>query len=135
MQTLLTVLIVLHVLTGVFWAGSTFVLARTAGANAEHLALPQFGAAVMTVIVGIVVMALSLHGVPEVPSVRVLHIGAGCALLAAIVQGSALPAVRRLRVAQVDAASPLRKRIAVSQRIAGALLAVTVVCMALWGHI
>lgn len=135
MQTLLTVLIVLHVLTGVFWAGSTFVLARTGGANAENLAFPQFGSAVVTILVGIAVMALALNGAPGIPSVRALHVGAGLALVAAIVQASALPTVRRLRAAQGDAAAQTRRRIANRQRVAAALLAVTVICMALWGRI
>ncbi|WP_049622767.1 hypothetical protein [Frateuria defendens] len=130
MQTLLVFLIVLHVLTGVFWAGTTFVLARTAGANAERLAYPQFGAAVATLAMGVAVWALSLRGVPAVPSTRVLGAAVLCALLAALVQGFALPAVRRLR----DADAP-RRRIAVSQRVAAVLLAATVAGMALWGHV
>lgn len=135
MQTLLTVLIVLHVLTGVFWAGSTFALARTAGTNAENLAFPQFGSAVVTILLGIAVMALALNGAPGIPSVRALQVGAGAALIAAIVQASALPTVRRLRAAQgADAAQP-RKRIVISQRVAAALLAITVICMALWSRI
>ncbi|WP_426699826.1 hypothetical protein ACPPVV_10450 [Rhodanobacter sp. Col0626] len=132
MATLLVTLIVLHVLTGVFWAGSTFVLARTAGANAERLALPQFGAALLTLALGTSIWAMALSNVPAIPSIRVLGAGATCALLAAIVQGLALPAVRRLR--EQDPTAP-RKRIAIHQRIASALLVVTVTCMALWSHI
>jgi uncharacterized membrane protein len=134
MQILLLVLIVLHVLTGVFWAGSTFVLARTGGANAEHLAFPQFGAAIATMLMGIAVWALALRTVPPIPSLHVLGAGALCAVLAAVVQALALPAVRQLRASGPDEAAP-RRRIAMHQRIAGVLLMITVVCMALWGHI
>ena len=44
MQILLIVLIALHVLPGIFWAGTTFVLARTGGAGVEQLAYPQVAA-------------------------------------------------------------------------------------------
>lgn len=132
MPTLLILLIVLHVLTGVFWAGSTFVLARTAGANAERLAYPQFGSAMATLLMGFAIWWLALRSVPAITSTHVLGAGVACALLAAIVQGLALPAVRRLQ--DQDKASP-RSRVTINQRIAGALLVVTVACMALWGHI
>lgn len=134
MQTLLVVLIVLHVLTGVFWAGSTFVLARTGGASAEHLAFPQFGAAIATMLMGIAVWALALHAVPPIPSLHVLGAGVICAVLAAVVQALALPAVRQLRTHSSDEITP-RRRIAIRQRIAGVLLMITVMSMALWGHI
>ncbi len=134
MQILLVVLIVLHVLTGVFWAGSTFVLARTGGANAERLAFPQFGAAIATMLMGIAVWALALRTVPPIPALHVLGAGAICAVLAAVVQALALPTVRQLRAHNPDEIAP-RRRIAIHQRIAGVLLMITVVGMALWGHI
>jgi hypothetical protein len=46
--------IALHVLSGVFWAGSTFVLARSGGIGAERLAYPQ----VVAVLGGIVLWGL-----------------------------------------------------------------------------
>lgn len=134
MQTLLVVLIVLHVLTGVFWAGSTFVLARTGGANAERLAFPQFGAAVATLVMGVSAWGLALRQLPPMLSLHVLGIGVICALLAAVVQGLALPAVRQLQGRSPDEVAP-RRRVAIHQRIAGGLLVITVVGMALWGHI
>ena len=45
MQLVLIVLLAFHVVPGVFWAGTTFVLARTGGQGAEQLAYPQIGAA------------------------------------------------------------------------------------------
>lgn len=54
MQTVLVVTLVLHVLSGVFWAGSTFTLARTGGTGAEKLFRPQMGAAVVAVLTGAV---------------------------------------------------------------------------------
>src|SRR5260370_33404935 len=41
----LIVTLVLHVLFGVVWAGSTFVLARTGGYQADRFFRPQMGAA------------------------------------------------------------------------------------------
>lgn len=134
MQNLLVLLIVLHVLSGVFWAGSTFVLARTAGANAERLAFPQFGAAVATIIMGASVWALALRNVPPIPALHVLGAGALCALLAAIVQGLALPVVRRLKDPSTEPTAP-RRRITIHQRIASVLLVAAIVCMVLWGKI
>src|SRR5258707_14520401 len=48
----LIVTLVLHVLFGVFWAGSTFVLARTGGHQADRLFRPQMGAATISVLTG-----------------------------------------------------------------------------------
>lgn len=134
MSNLLVLLIVLHVLSGVFWAGSTFVLARTAGANVERLAFPQLGAAVATIIMGASVWALALRNVPPIPALHVLGAGAMCALLAAIVQGSALPVVRRLKNPSTDP-SAARRRITIHQRVASVLLAAAIVGMVLWGKI
>ena len=111
MQTLLVLLIVLHVLTGVFWAGSTFVMARTAGALAERLALPQFGSAVVTLLMGTSVWAMAVRQLPPMPSLHVLGTGMMCAVLALLVQGFALPAVRRLQAAGTDV-SATRRRVA-----------------------
>ena len=54
MQRILPILIVIHVVPGIFWAGSTFVLARLEGAGAEQLGYPQMGAATTTVLAGVV---------------------------------------------------------------------------------
>src|SRR5215831_7452178 len=52
MQITLLGTLVLHVLSGVFWAGSTFALARTGGASAHQMLRPQMGAAVVALITG-----------------------------------------------------------------------------------
>ena len=44
MQTVLVVVLGLHGLAGVFWAGATFVLARIGGAGADRLFAPMTGA-------------------------------------------------------------------------------------------
>jgi len=104
-------LLVLHVLPGVFWAGSTFVLARSGGAGADGMFRSQMGAATLTVFAGIGLMVL-LHRGAQGPMEHTLALGAVCALAAAGVQGA------------------LRRRSPASaQRIAAGLLAITIVCM------
>ena len=122
---LLALLTVAHVLAGVFWAGTTFVLARTGGALADRLAQPQLGSAVLALLAGVALFGL-LHGGGVSRGEAVLGLGALCAIAAAGVQLSALGAVGRLKDPQDAAAA---RRVALSQRLAAALLAVTVACM------
>ncbi|WP_119460409.1 hypothetical protein [Rhodospirillaceae bacterium SYSU D60014] len=130
MQTILILTLALHVLAGVFWAGSTFTLARTAGANAERLFGPQMGAATFALLTGAVLWHL-LHGSAFGSSELVLAIGILAAFVAAGVQGAAVGSARRKLVsAAATEAARLRARMATGQRIAAGLLAVTVVCMA-----
>jgi hypothetical protein len=113
MQTLLIVLIGLHILAGVFWAGSTFAVVRSGGAGAQALFGPQMGAATITVLAGMGLWGI-LHRGGMGPMEHTLALGAVCAIAAAGVQG----ATRRK--------SPLK-----GQRIAAGLLAVAVICMAI----
>ena len=53
MHMLILVLIALHILAGVFWAGSTFAIVRSGGAGADTLFGPQMGAATLTVLAGV----------------------------------------------------------------------------------
>jgi hypothetical protein len=52
MQMTLIVALVLHVLSGVFWAGTTFALARTGGNQADLFFRPQMSAAAIAVVTG-----------------------------------------------------------------------------------
>lgn len=134
MQILLMVLIALHVLAGVFWAGSTFALARLGGTLSERLAKPQLGAATLAVLTGLALWGL-LHRHGFGHGEFVLGLGALTAIIAAGVQsGIGLPAVRRLASTSDEQARPLRKRIAIAQRIAALCLFVTVVCMAVFRY-
>jgi hypothetical protein len=133
MQWIVTALIVLHVVTGVFWAGSSFVVARTGGLLVEKLAFPQFGAGIATLCMGLATWYLALRGLPPTPGFHVLGIGAACAVLALVIQASALPAVKTLRAQ--GGASPQQRRVLISQRIAAALLLLTVLAMASWSHV
>jgi hypothetical protein len=113
MQTLLIILIGLHLLGGVFWAGSTFAVVRSGGAGADTLFRPQMGAAAITVLAGMGLWGV-LHRSGMGPMEHTLALGALCAIAAAGVQG----ATRRK--------NPLK-----GQRIAAGLLAITVICMAI----
>jgi hypothetical protein len=113
MQLVLIVLIGLHLLGGVFWAGSTFAIVRSGGVGAPVLFGPQMGAATITVLAGIGLWGL-LHRGAHGPMEHSLALGALCAIAAAGFQG----ATRRR--------SPMK-----GQRIAAALLAISVVSMAI----
>ena len=129
MDILLPSLVALHVLSGVFWAGSTFALARTSAATAETLARPQVGAAFIAVLAGGLLWHFT-HATGFGPTERVLAIGAAGAFAALVLQISAIPAVRRLKTAQGADLSAIRARLTLIQRLAAGCLAVTVVCMA-----
>jgi hypothetical protein len=113
MQTLIIILIAVHIVTGVFWAGTTFALARTDGAGTAALFGPQMGAATLAVLAGLGLWGI-LHRSAFGPMEKTLAVGVVCAIIAAGVQG----ALHRKK--------PLQ-----SQRIAGLLLLVTVVSMAI----
>jgi hypothetical protein len=119
----------LHLLAGVFWAGTTFVLARTGGAGSEPLFRPQMGAAVVAVLAGGYLWS-QLHPTNFGPPEIVLTLGALCAVAAAGVQGAVGgAAIRALDTGKLGEAEA-RARIAMAQRIASVLLAVTIICMA-----
>jgi hypothetical protein len=113
MLIVLIILIGLHVMAGVFWAGTTFAVVRSGGANADALSRPQMGAATLAVLTGVGLWVL-LHRGPAGPTEHTLALGAVCAIAAAGFQG----AMRRK--------NPLK-----GQRIAAGLLAITVICMAI----
>src|SRR5216684_8591853 len=68
MQIALIIALSLHILSSVFWAGSSFTLARTGGVGGELLFGPQMGAAVIAVLTG-AYLGQSVHegtfGTPE----------------------------------------------------------------------
>jgi hypothetical protein len=121
MQVLLIITIAVHVLSSVFWAGSTFVLARNGGTGAASLFGPQIGAATVSGLSGMLLWHLLHEGSFELAE-KILATGAAAAILAFLVQILvARPALR-----SADTAS----RLAVAYRASAALLAVTVICMA-----
>jgi len=117
----------LHILSSVFWAGTSFTLARTGGVGGELLFRPQMGAATIAVLSGGYLGHLA-HAGSFGMAEQILAVGALAALVAAGVQGAiGGRAIRSLR-SETDEAGA-RSRIATAQRIAAALLAVTAVCM------
>ncbi|WGR95289.1 MULTISPECIES: hypothetical protein [unclassified Bradyrhizobium] len=128
MQTVLIIALSLHILSSVFWAGSSFTLARTGGLGAERLLVPQIGAATVAIVTGATLWHL-VHEGSFTLTEQILAVGAIAALAAvavqAIVGGGA---VRQLRSSAGDAAGA-RSRLAVAQRIAAGLLAITALCM------
>lgn len=129
MQALILSVQALHVLPAVFWAGTTFALARSGGAGAETLVRAQIGAMALTILAGAGMWMLTHRGAFG-STERVLAVGIACALLAGAVQvGLALPAARGLKTAAVREAQRLRRKVAAAERIAMLLLVVTVVCM------
>jgi hypothetical protein len=129
MQALLLSVQALHVVPAVFWAGTTFALARSGGAGAERLVGPQVGAMGVTILAGAGLWALTHRGAFG-STERLLAVGIACALLAGAIQVvRALPAARKLRAAGEADAQPLRRRIAAAEGVAMLLLIVTVVCM------
>jgi hypothetical protein len=128
MQIALIITLSLHILSAVFWAGTSFTLARTGGLGGEQLFRPQMGAAVIAVLSGGYLGHLA-HAGSFGAAEQILAVGALCALVAAGVQGAiGGRAIRSLRSGKADEAGA-RSRIALAQRIAAVLLAVTAVCM------
>jgi len=112
MRILIIFLLAVHVLTGVFWAGSTLALTHTSSSHeiTPELFRAQMSAAVLTVAAGAALWGIVLRGAHG-PMENTLGVGALCAIAAAGVQGG------------------MRKSPAMAQRIAAVLLSVTVVCM------
>ena len=128
MRITLIVALVLHVLSGVFWAGTTFALARTAGNQADLFFRAQMGAAAIAVVTGGLLWYYLHHASLGTPG-HLLAIGALSAFLALGMQGIVgAPALSKLSA--LGESEGLRHRVARSQRIAAVLLVITVTCMA-----
>jgi hypothetical protein len=128
MQTTLVIALSLHVLSSVFWAGSSFALARIGGVGGEQLVFPQLGAATIAILTGGYLGHL-VHSGSFGTTEQVLAVGAACALVAAGVQAVVGP--RALMAFRRGAGNPedLRSRIAAAQRAAAGLLGIAALCM------
>jgi hypothetical protein len=128
MRILIILALAFHVVPAVFWAGTTFVLARSGGIGAEKLFRPQMGAALVAFVTGAFLWS-QLHAGGFNAAEQTLALGALCALAAAGVQGSLVGrAVGRLRT-QGGAMADVQSSFATAHRIAAPLLVVTLVCM------
>jgi hypothetical protein len=131
MQVTLNVAFVLHVLSGVFWAGTTFVLARIGGDQASQLFWPQMGAATVVVLTGALLWNLVHRGTLGTLQGYILALGAFCALLAAGVQGATgAPTLQKLLGAEATERSRVCRHVPTGQRVAAAFLTIAVTCMA-----
>jgi hypothetical protein len=129
MQLTLMVTQVLHVLSGVFWASTTFALARMSSDQTTQMFRPQMGAAVVAVATGCLLWFILHRGSPG-PQEHILALGAIFALVAAGIQGITAGALRnRAGLAEVEV-TRLRRRAVTGQYIGAGLLGVTVACMA-----
>ena len=128
MQFILAATLSLHVLTAVFWAGTSFALARLGGIGGEKLFRPQMGAAVLVELTGGYLWHL-VHEGSFGTTEKLLAAGALCAIVAAGVQGAiGGRALRALKNGALQEGA-MRERMANAQRIAAALLAIAAVCM------
>ena len=129
MQYALILVAALHVLAAVFWAGTTFALARTGGVAAERLFKPQIAAAVLACLSG-GYLGHTLHahalGHPE----QVLIAAAAAAVIALLVQVSLVgDAMRTLCDGARDHAQA-RAQATVAHRVAAGLLGLAAIGMA-----
>jgi hypothetical protein len=120
MQLVLVLAVAVHVLSSVFWAGSTFVLARSGGVGAAGLFRPQMGAATLAVLAGVYLWS-QLHAGGFGRYEQVLALGAASAIVAAGVQGALVGRALRRGGGEAATAPP--------HRIAALLLGLTLVCM------
>ncbi|TPM46293.1 hypothetical protein FJ951_14890 [Mesorhizobium sp. B2-2-3] len=130
MQYVYIITIGLHVMAGVFWAGTTITLARDPEIRAERFIGPQMGAAGMVFLTGALLWYF-FHGAYFGSMEMVLALGIVAAFVAA---GVLRTMVRRTstQLAGADAATEpaLRAKMAQGERIAAWLLVLTVLCMA-----
>lgn len=130
MQYVYIVVIGLHVMAGVFWAGTTIAVARDPDIKAERFIRPQLGASGVVFLTGILLWYFFHEGVFGSMEM-VLALGIATALIAAGVQGALVASAGR-QLAGADAAmqTQLRAKMTRGERIAGGLLVLTVLCMA-----
>ncbi|MBO0764802.1 MAG: hypothetical protein J2P50_09460 [Hyphomicrobiaceae bacterium] len=130
MHIVIVLTLVLHVLSGVFWAGSTFTLARMGGPAAEKLLRPQMGCAGMVVVTGALLWFLIHTGGTPGTTEHILALGALAAIAAAAVQGMGLRAAGKGAGSEGSITAQSGGAAVMTQRIAALFLAVAVICMA-----
>lgn len=115
------VLVAVHAMSGVFWAGSTGAMANLQGALAEKIFPFQMGSAGAAIIAGILLFAF-YRGFSGSTSDWILITGIAAATVALIVQIALIAPSR----GSGEAAHP---RMALANRIAAGLLSLTVATM------
>jgi hypothetical protein len=129
MPSSLAIAVSLHILAAMFWAGSTFAIARSGGNGAVKLFFPQMGAALVAIVAGGYLWH-QLHSNGFGPFEQRLAVGAAAALAALLVQvAGAGPIIGTLRRSGAEA-TPVPRRVAIAYRIAAILLAIATLAMA-----
>jgi uncharacterized membrane protein len=129
MQLALIIAISFHVLAAVFWAGTSFAVARMGGAGGERLFPSQMAAAAIVILTGGYLWR-TLHDGATGPMEQFLGVAVASALVALLFQSIvAGPAVRKLSHGSIDEAAA-RSAIATANRIAAPLLAAATILMA-----
>ena len=115
------VLVAIHAMSGVFWAGSTGAMANLKGALAEKIFPFQIGSAGAAILVGILLFAF-YRGFSGSTSDWILITGIIAAAIALIVQVALIAPAR-------GSGEAARPRMALANRIAAGLLSLTVATM------
>lgn len=155
--TLILIARAIHILSGVYWAGSMFVMAGTLlpamrnpgagpvlGPVMKGLGMRVGVAAILTILAGLYLMA-ALHPHDSSPSGIVLGVGAAAAILAFLVAlFISMPSGRKLTalLAAKDLAADeknrqmaaLQGRMALGARLMAGLLGLAVLCMAVFRY-
>jgi len=155
--TLILIARAIHILSGVYWAGSIFVVAGTLlpamrnpgagpvlGPVMKGLGMRVGIAALLTIFAGLYLMA-ALHPHDSSPSGIVLGVGAAAAVLAFLVAlVISMPSGRKLAalLAAKDLAAEeknrqmavLQGRVALAARLMAGLLGIAVLCMAVFRY-
>jgi len=133
------ILITLHAVPGVFWAGSTFAIARSPLTVSDRmLGRAQAVAAGVTILAGMILWGIR-HAHAPGPKEWILTVGVLCAVAAIVIQHAiAWPAYGRLsRMTDIQSAEATdeRRSVVVGQRVSAALLVVTVIAMVTWRYV
>jgi hypothetical protein len=115
------VLVAVHAMTGVFWAGSTGAMANLKGELAEKIFPFQMGSAGAAVVAGILLFAF-YRGFSGSTSDWILIVGIVAAIIALIVQIALIAPAR-------GSGEAARPRMALANRIGAGLLSLTVAAM------
>jgi hypothetical protein len=128
MQIMLMSLLALHVLSAMFWGGSTAVLARLSGTGGERLMRPQWLAGIVAIASG-GYLGHAVHSGGLGPVENMLIAGAVMAGLAFAVQTAFVAKTFRRRGGAATADVAGSAGFVRAQRIAAALLAIAAICM------
>lgn len=118
-----------HVLAGVFWAGSTSAMANLGSVDAIRLFPFQMGSAALTILAGLLLWYFQL-GAQFHTHEQILLVGIAAAILAAATQGNIIGHARRnLSAMHPGEGTAIIDRVTKANRIAAGLLMVTVASM------